>query len=189
MIVNTYVSTNGNFIMFSSIRPTVCNNSFAGGRRSRKKRDSFNSQQRSMQTRNGTSSLSGQSARKGSQHDTSLSWSGPYSDEVLNAVRWAPSSAFEILWSFTWAVKMCYSLLNDTFGTSPAINNGYYLVVKIGMDNWLIPAIFSQSVIFCFWWPYRFWGIIRKNKLLLILGTFKWIQGTVPWHCYHFEKS
>ena len=86
MIVNTYVSTNGNFIMFSSIRPTFCN-SFAGGWRSRKNRDSFNSQQRSMQTRNGTSSLSGQSARQGPQHDTSLSWFGPYSDEVLNAVR------------------------------------------------------------------------------------------------------
>ncbi|XP_067032145.1 uncharacterized protein [Acropora muricata] len=57
------------------------------GRRSRKNRDSFNSQQRSMQTRNGTSRLSGQSARKGSQHETSLSWSGPYSDEVLDAVR------------------------------------------------------------------------------------------------------
>ena len=70
---------------------------------------------------------------------------------------------------------MCHSSLSDTFGTSLAMNNGYYLVVKIGMDNCrLIPAIF------CFWWPYRFWGIIRKNKLLLILGTFKSIQGTVP---------
>ena len=144
MIVNTYISTNGNF-MFSSIRPTFCN-SFAGGRRSRKNRDSFNFQQRSMQTRNGTSSLPGQSARQGSQHDTSLSWSGPYSDEVLNAVRLAPSSAFEILWSYTWAVKMCHSSLSDIFGTSLAMNNGYYLLVKIGMDNCrLIPAIFSQS--------------------------------------------
>ena len=68
---------------------------------------------------------------------------------------------------------MCHSSLSDTFGTSLAMNNGYYLVMKIGMDNWLIPVIFSRSVIFCFWWPYRFRGIIRKNKLLLILETFK----------------
>ena len=36
-------------------------------------------------------------------------------------------------------------LLSGTFGTSPAINNAYYLVVKIGMDNWLLPAIFADS--------------------------------------------
>ena len=65
---------------------------------------------------------------------------------------------------------MCHSLLSEPFGTSLAINSSCYLVVKIGMD------------IYCFWWPYRFWGIIRKNKLLLllILGTFKSIQGTAP---------
>ena len=86
ILMNVNISTHQNFIMFRSIRFSVCD-SFTGGRRSRKNRDTSNSQPRSLQTRSGTSSLSGQSARQGSQHAINLSWSGPCSDEAFSAVR------------------------------------------------------------------------------------------------------
>lgn len=57
---------------------------------------------------------------------------------------------------------MYHSLLNDIFGASPAINDGYSLAVKIGMDKFLIPAFFHTH--FLLWWPYRFSGIMRKNN-------------------------
>ena len=76
---------------------------------------------------------------------------------------------------------MCHSSLSDTFGTSPAMNKIWLLFGGENRNGQLqANTSYFFSVIFCFWWPYRFWGIIRKNKLLLILGTFKSIQGPAP---------
>ena len=71
-------------------------------------------------------------------------------------------------------------LLSDTFGTSLAMNNAYYLVVKIGMDNWLIPAIFSQSFS-------TFGGLTDSRGLLERINNYYcyWEPGSCQFRVQH----